>query len=89
MRYGALSPENVAWEDLPECKIFEDPMPDQYDLLIDSSHDAVVGALRSMSGTHLLGKDPTNAEKINSSTRYQNEFGPHRFINSQAWYSWK
>ncbi len=77
---------------MPESEIHENPMPDQSDLLIDSSHDAVIGALRPMSGTRHLRKDqryPSNIDKIASPSRYQNEFGPHRFINSLAWYTLK
>ena len=75
---------------MPECEIFEDPMPDQSDLLTDSSHVAVIGALRPMSGTRNLRKDqryPSSTEKNENSWRYQNEFRPHRCINSLAWYS--
>ena len=45
-----------------------------------------------MSDTRHLRKDqryPSNTERIESSSRYQNKFGPHRFINSLAWYSLK
>ncbi len=92
IRHGVLEPEDAAWEDLPECEIYENPMPDQSDLLIDSSHDAVIAALRPMSGARHLRKDqryPSNVEKIENSARYQNECGPHRFVNSLAWYTFK
>ncbi len=29
VRHDDLDPKDVAWEDLPECEIFKDPMPDQ------------------------------------------------------------
>ncbi len=92
IRHGVLDPENASWEDLPECEIHENNMPDQSDLLIDSSHDAVIAALPPMSGTRHLRKDqryPSNVEKIEKFARYQNEFGPHRFVNLLAWYTLK
>ncbi len=43
-----------------------------------------------MSGTRHLRKDQrflSNTEKMNSSTKYQSEFGSHLFINSLVWYT--
>ncbi len=83
LRHGALDPEEVAWEKLPESEIFEDPKLDQSDLLIDSGHDAIVAALHPMSGTRYLRKEqrsPSNIEKVVSLTRYHNDIGPNRFV---------
>ncbi len=78
VRRGALDPEEVAWEDLPESEIIEEPKPDQSDLLIDSGHDAIVAALRPMSDTSFLLKEqkyPSIIDKVLSLTRYHNDFG--------------
>ncbi len=90
VRHGALDPEEVAWEDLPESEIIEEPKPDQSDLLIDSRHDAIVAALRPMSGTRYLRKEqkyPSDIDRVLSLTRYHNDFGTSRLINSLAWYT--
>ena len=90
VRPDAFDQEEVAWEDLPESEIFEEPKPDQSDLLIDGAHDAIVAALRPMSGTRYLKKDqkyPSNIDKVLSLTRYHNDFGTNRFINSLTWYT--
>ena len=55
--HGALEPEEVACENLPESEIIQDSKPDQSDLLTDSGHDAIVAALRPMSGTSYLRKE--------------------------------
>ncbi len=88
--FGSKFLETKPWEDLPDSEIIEEPKPDQSDLLIDNGHDAIVAALRPMSGTRYLRKEqkyPSNIDRVLTSTRYHNDFGTNRFINSLAWYT--
>ena len=51
VRHGAIDAEESTWENMPELEILEGSMPQSSDLLIDSVHQAIVGALKPMRGT--------------------------------------